>query len=249
VFKMSSNVDGSWTYSVIHNFTEKPEGGFSSVSLYESGDLYGTIYSGTGVPSGTIFRLTPNPNKTVWDYSAIYNFCSMTDCADGAIPSPYLISDKDGNLYGTTVQGGHAQRDGGGVVFKLSPNGDKTSWTETILYEFCSVAPATHCRDGVYPNWQLAIDDAGTIYGSTFKGGVRPEGIRERRGGTVFSLSPNQDQTSWTNTLLHSFCTTGECTRAGTNPIYGVVLDGAGHVVGLTRSGGAGYGIVFIVSP
>ena len=48
---------------------------------------------------------------------AFYAFCAQSGCTDGAYPQAGLAFDQKGNLYGTTLGGGH----GGGVVFKLTP--------------------------------------------------------------------------------------------------------------------------------
>jgi len=47
---------------------------------------------------------------------------------------PYctLVADAQGNLYGTTSQGGTYNT---GIVFEVSP-GQNGQWTETVLHEF-----------------------------------------------------------------------------------------------------------------
>ena len=58
-------------------------------------------------------------------------------------PFAGLIADSAGNLYGTTEYGGTSTL---GVVFKLAPpTPPATSWTETVLYYFCSLS---NCSDG-----------------------------------------------------------------------------------------------------
>jgi len=71
--------------------------------------------------------------------------------AQGIFPMSGLNLDQEGNLYGTTVEGGAY---GYGVVFKLTPNPDGT-WTEMILYSFCSL---TNCVDGASPDGGLTLD-------------------------------------------------------------------------------------------
>jgi uncharacterized repeat protein (TIGR03803 family) len=73
-------------------------------------------------------------------YKTLYRF---TGGADGRWPAAGLIRDQAGNLYGTTLGGGaHIQ----GTAFKLAPNSDG-SWTESVLYSFCSPQHATTAQD------------------------------------------------------------------------------------------------------
>src|SRR5262249_5460483 len=62
--------------------------------------------------------------------TVLYNFCSVGNCTDGAVPVAGLVADTAGNLYGTTIYGGPTA-DNGGVVFKLTPAG-----VESALYSF-----------------------------------------------------------------------------------------------------------------
>src|SRR5579863_7229391 len=112
-------------------------------------------------------------------YNVLYNFTG----SDGKGPRS-LVFDKAGNLYGITSFGGNSNSDcsfsGCGTVFRLSPNHDG-SWTQTVLYKFCSAAP--HCDDGYNPTLALVFDSAGNIYGTTLSGGGFGEGI-------VYQLAP-----------------------------------------------------------
>src|SRR5437762_5242568 len=89
----------------------------------------------------TVLAGAPLSSAHAWTYNVIYSFCGVANCANGASPQGDLLRDASGNLYGTAGQGGAA---GGGAVFRLSRNGD--SWTEDVLYSFCSKA---NCADGV----------------------------------------------------------------------------------------------------
>jgi len=94
------------------------------------GNLYGTtVYGGpypqqcNGNGCGTAFELTPAGQFTV-----LYNFCSQDECSDGATPSIELTLATNGNLYGTTVNGGEnisvcneSGSIGCGTIFSLSP--------------------------------------------------------------------------------------------------------------------------------
>jgi uncharacterized repeat protein (TIGR03803 family) len=158
--------------------------------------------------------------------SVLYNFGSG---ANG--PASGLIADSAGNFYGTTFYGGTSASPGSGTVFELSPSGG--TWTETTLYSFCS---ALNCADGANP-MSSVIFSAGTLYGTTSKGGVNGAGV-------VFELSLHGAK--WKETVLYSFCSQSACADGG-NPESGLIVDLQGHLYGtnsagafeLSKSGGA----------
>ncbi len=86
-----------------------------------------------------------------------------------------MVQATDGNLYGTTAEGG-ANEDDGGTVFKITLNGKLTR-----LYSFCSRG-GSRCTDGLSPDASLVQGTNGTFYGTTETGGANHD-------GTVFSLS------------------------------------------------------------
>ncbi len=75
-----------------------------------SGNLYGTTWGPD--TNGSIFKLSHNNGS--WTYTDLYDF---TGGADGASPGG-LVLDANGNLWGTTWQGGAY---GYGVVFEITP--------------------------------------------------------------------------------------------------------------------------------
>lgn len=130
------------------------------------GNLYGvTQYGGAATNDGSVFKITPQGN-----FTNLYNFCPLSNCADGAAPVS-LIQGSDGNLYGTTQGGGNPND--AGTIFKITPQG-----VLTTLYTFCQ---GSTCIDGENPQ-SLMQDTNGVFYGTTGGGG-------SLGGGTVFSLS------------------------------------------------------------
>ncbi|MGA2690558.1 MAG: choice-of-anchor tandem repeat GloVer-containing protein, partial [Candidatus Korobacteraceae bacterium] len=111
---------------------------------------------------------------------------------DGDVPVAGLIFDNNGNLYGTTSQGGTGNCYNGygdihcGTVFELSPI-QGGGWTETVLYSFNWNGNGT---DGTAPLAGLIFDAAGNLYGTTYNGGTSAD-------GTVFELTPAAGGT-WT---------------------------------------------------
>jgi len=205
------------TFTVLYNFTGSPDGASPTGSLIQdsAGNLYGTTYYGGASNNGTVFKVDTSGTETV-----LYNFCSVSNCADGANPSGSLIQDSAGNLYGNASGGGANLFSG--VVFKVD-----TSGTETVLYNFCSVS---NCADGANPSGRLIHDSAGNLYGTTYYGGDF-FGCNVGSGcGVVFKLD-----TSGTETVLHTFTYTD-----GTDPDAGVIMDAKGNLYGDTTFGGTG---------
>jgi uncharacterized repeat protein (TIGR03803 family) len=114
------------------------------------GNFYGTT-SGGALGYGTVFKLSlPDDVLTM-----LYAFCAQANCTDGSYPNAALIQASDGNLYGTTREGGTNAL---GTIFKVTPGG-----TLTTLYSFCAQA---NCEDGAYPQAPLIQMD-GNFYGTT----------------------------------------------------------------------------------
>jgi len=151
---------------------------------------------------------------------------------DGAFPSGGLITDKNGNLYGTTVGfsiDGYCQK-GCGTVFQMAPPGTKGgAWTYTVLYAF-----TMQNGDGAFPGSGLVFDAAGNLYGTTSGGGSNI-GICQYYGcGTVFELSPNSGG-GWTETVLYAF---KGGSADGQNPEGSLIFDQNGALYGTTVVGG-----------
>jgi uncharacterized repeat protein (TIGR03803 family) len=160
VFKL----DTTGKQTVLYSFCSEKnctDGAAPSASLVRdaAGNLYGTTYSGggnLGNNGGVVFKLDANGKETV-----LYNFCSVTNCTDGANSLAGLVRDAAGNLYGTTARGGVSGCSGTscGVVFKVDTTGK-----ETVLHTFTGGA------DGGVPDAGLS-DAAGNLYGTTLFGG------------------------------------------------------------------------------
>ena len=75
---------------------------------------------------GTVFQMTKSGND--WTETPIYSFTGP----DGQGPVGGVILDSNGNLFGTTAEGGLY---GYGTVFELTYN-INSGWTETVLYSF-----------------------------------------------------------------------------------------------------------------
>jgi uncharacterized repeat protein (TIGR03803 family) len=249
VFKLSPNSDGSWTETTIYRFCSNLVNGFcldgegpkAGLVFDAAGNLYGTTYVGgnciyTGQYCGTVFELSPPKSGGSWTETVIWNFCSNevnSQCLDGSAPYSQLVLDAAGNLYGTT-SGGGTGREGGGTAFKLSPGAG--AWTETVLYNFCSVGQGNVCLDGTEPMAGVTFDKNGNLYGTTEYGG------KFQSDGTVYKLSPGQN--GWTETVLLN--TTKQSMAVA--PLGAVSFDPAGNLYSTFSMGGefGGGGVIML---
>jgi uncharacterized repeat protein (TIGR03803 family) len=92
-----------------------PDGNYLYAGLIQArdGNLYGIMQVGGAHNSGTIFKITLSGTLTT-----LYSFCSQPACADGQYPAAGLVQATNGNLYGTTADGGVH---GDGTVFSIAP--------------------------------------------------------------------------------------------------------------------------------
>jgi uncharacterized repeat protein (TIGR03803 family) len=200
--------------TVLHAFGGSGDGNMPNRGLVrdESGNLFGTTASGGAYGYGTVFELAATGQESVK-----YSF---DGAANGSQPYGGLYRDAEGNLYGTTSQGGVYNY---GTVFKVTTLGK-----HVVLHSF---------RGGVYGAYPYAgvITDAqGNVFGTTYQGG-------SDNYGTVFKI----DVSSGNLTVLHSF--SGE--KDGAYP-FGVTNDANGTLYGTTYQGGAyNYGTVFELVP
>lgn len=194
----------------LHTFGGTDDGAQPEATLINvDGTLYGTTYyseTRTRYGGGTVFSLTTSGNERV-----LHSFGTGTD---GSNPEANLFELR-GVLYGTTAYGGANRCDSGlrgcGTVFSISPSGH-----EKVLHSFGSSA-----SDGIMPVAGL-ISVKGTLYGTTFYGGVHG-------GGTIFSITR-----TGTERVLYSF---GSQSGDGYEP-KAALIDVKGTLFGTTVNGG-----------
>jgi uncharacterized repeat protein (TIGR03803 family) len=177
---------------------------------------------------------------TIASHAQTFTTLLSFDRTDGANPFGGLVQGRDGNYYGTTVEGGANTTDcygyGCGTIFQITPTG-----TLTTLYSFCV---QTSCADGDAPYAGLVQGIDGNFYGTTLYGGAPSSGCYGVGCGTVFKITPGG-----TLTTLYSFCTQRGCTD-GAWPNYRLVLATDGNFYGTTGFGGSRYhGTVFKITP
>jgi uncharacterized repeat protein (TIGR03803 family) len=186
VFELMPPASGRtyWAETILHSFGVAPDGNdpIAGLVMDGAGNLYGTTFNGglyggsnTG---GTVFEVSPTPGGG-WTETVLHNFSE--NHVDGFWPCGSLTLDSAGNLYGTASAGG-SEVDSPtyvlGVAFELSPPAaGSTTWTEAILHPFGAG------KDGQYSSSNLILDNEGSLFGTTNRGGTLG-------GGAVFEVTP-----------------------------------------------------------
>lgn len=203
VFKITRN----GVLTTLHSFS-LTDGANPVGSLIQGtdGNLYGTTeFGGVGTCSGenagcgTIFKISPTNGFTV-----VHSFTGD----DGANVHGGVIEGTDGNLYGTTAQGGAYS---GGNVFRATPDGEVTA-----LYSFCA---QTGCADGEGPFAALLQAKDGNFYGTTVAGGTS---CGYGYSGTIFKIT-----SAGALTTLATFCPSEAPLIQGSDGnLYGTTITG-----------------------
>jgi uncharacterized repeat protein (TIGR03803 family) len=122
-------IDSAGKFSLLFTF-DSADGAepFTGPLIQDSqGDLFGTTsaggngkctYTDGATGCGVVFKITSAGKESV-----LYNFKRQSD---GGVPYTGVVEDSKGNLYGTTVYGGHlsctpGSGEGCGVIFELKP--------------------------------------------------------------------------------------------------------------------------------
>lgn len=235
---------------VLYSFAGAPDGQepMAAPIADRNNNLFGvTSVGGSGGCSsvdgsgcGTVFELSPDGRD--WAEAVLYSFKGGRD---GQYPQNALVFDANGNLYGTTSQGGTGNcinmgLTGCGTVFELSPQGNG-QWAETVLYQFQGVPGGNGNGDAAEPN-SLAFDSRGNLFGFASNGGsCTAEGKLAFCDGAAFEL--RRKNGAWRETVIF---------RADSSAGLpsGVLFDAQGNIYSTAIFGGPeNLGAIFKLAP
>ncbi len=159
-------------FRTLYGFPAEQYGEYPWAGVIEAnGKLYGTTEEyGLGQP-GVVFEMDSKSGSE----RVIHSFIG----SDGAYPFSPVIRDSEGNLYGTTEEGGAYSV---GAVYEISSSG-----TETVLHSF-----SWSTTDGCIPAGGL-VEYKGALYGAASNCGAYSK-------GAIFKVTKTGKET-----LLHSF--------------------------------------------
>jgi uncharacterized repeat protein (TIGR03803 family) len=215
VYKLT-NLNGTWTQSVIHYFNGNDGyGPGAGLSFDAAGNLYGMTPTGGPNAAGVIYQLRPQPDGS-WKLQLIHSFTGGNDGASAS--AGRLLVDASSNIYGVATAGG---ANGAGTAFRLTKS-QSGQWNFTVLYAFKGQP------DAGFPYGALSADPEGNLYGTTYYDGANDL-------GSVYQLSPGPGG-KWRERVLYSFKGGSD----GSSSISNLVIDSKGALYGTASEGGAG---------
>ena len=236
-----------------------------------SGDLFGTTSAGGVNNAGDVFEI----KKTGSAYSStpieVASFASFQQYGPGG-----LITDAQGDLFGTSTTGGGS--DNTGYVFEVKKTGDTYESAPTILALFEGV-------DQSFPDGGLVADTSGDLFGTTDDGvfeiqktgdtysapitlalfpelfiGTASSLLIDAAGDLFGTMSAPDGGSSGEGEVFEVAKTGGAYSNTltvlgsfdglnGADPVAGLVADSAGNLFGTTSEGGLhGDGTVFEIT-
>ena len=191
------------TYAHVYDFIGAGSDGsspYGAVTFDSSGNMYGTTSEGGVNYAGDVWEIT-----NTGTYVELYSFGNGSD---GAFPYGNVSFDSNGNMYGTTAEGGANNE---GIIWKITSAG-----VYSDIHDFGSGT------DGKFPQAGVTIDSSGNLYGTALSGGVNGFGM-------VWEITSTGGYLD-----VHDF---GSGTD-GRLPRGNVVLDSSGTLYGTASKGG-----------
>lgn len=201
--------DNEW---VLATNVHTPNGG---LLVGNDGALFGVSYS------GYVFKLDRGASSA----KRIYSFHGGHS---GEFPFGALVTDKQGDLFGTTAEGGigFGSNTCCGTVYELKRSG--AQYQERVIFRFRTRGT------GVAPYTGVVADRHGALYGLT-------------SDGVVYKLATHGS--SYVYSIVHRFKVGPSCSAHPSPDSPGLVLSSNDVLYGALPGAGAGCGIVFELVP
>ena len=222
VFELAKTITGyAAAPTTICNFSGA-SGAFLDGKLFTDadGNLFGAAEGGGQFGKGTIFEIKKTPSGYGSTPITLVSFHG----SDGAQPDDGFIADANGNLIGTTQQGGASDN---GTVFMIAKTASGYASTPITLVSF-------NGANGSQPVINPIMDSKGDLFGTTWGGGANGCGV-------IYEIVKAASGYASTPTILANLGGAEGAYLSGS-----LVMDANGNLFGTTRYGGAyGDGTIF----
>ena len=191
-----------------------------------NGNLFGTTETGGSNNAGTVFEYQNIGTLAAPVYASTPSVLVNFKFYNGQDPLAGLIADANGDLFGTTSQGGALDH---GTVFEIKNIGTAVA---PVYASNVTTLVSFNGSDGSFPVAGLIADARGNLFGTTNTGG-------EWGVGTVFEIQN-------TGTLAAPVYASSPTTLVtfngsnGANPHGALIADVNGNLFGTTAGGGGG---------
>ncbi|HEY3914302.1 MAG TPA: choice-of-anchor tandem repeat GloVer-containing protein, partial [Verrucomicrobiae bacterium] len=213
VLTVDSGTASGVLMSNLYSFTGENDGANpNGLMVATNGNIYGTTQSGGIDFSGTVFQMTPGGVLT-----RLHLFDNLG--TNGFSPQAGLVQGPNGNLYGTTGEGGVR---GWGTIFQITTNG-----VLTPVYSFDR-------GDGAFPDQPMILNTDGNLYGTTSSGGAD-------FNGEIFKLTPSGALTQLASFNGVNGFNPSKLLEGQDGSLYGTTFDGGangdGNIFNLATNG------------
>jgi hypothetical protein len=186
---------------------------FGNLIVDSEGDFFGTAKDAAETPSGIEDALF----KVAAGSSTATNVTVFPDTGLNLVDATGLVTDANGDLFGTTTSGGV---DNSGTVFEISKSGGNYAPSATTVVSFSG-------SDGSFPFGSLFVDSDGNLFGTTQTGSGA--GV----DGTIFEIKKNGSSYEPTPITLADLAEVG-----GTAAEESLIADANGDLIGTTEPTG-----------
>lgn len=112
VYELSPSSAG-WTFTTLYSFSGGYGGPYNKLTLDDKGNIYGFTNAEGANGLGSVFKLARA--NGAWSFTDLHDFAGGND---GASPYGSVAVDSNGNIFGTTNEGGGQNQ---GIVFEITP--------------------------------------------------------------------------------------------------------------------------------
>jgi hypothetical protein len=211
---------------------------WAGATINAEGDIAGTTRKGGAYGLGMVWEIKHSGSyQDIHDFGGTVVDASGKSGSDGRVPYAGVTFDAEGDMFGTTYEGG--PNTGAGMIWEITKGGayiDLHDFGGTVLK-----ADGKNGPDGLSPYAGITFDAAGDMFGTTSEGGAYANNIPNDDGGIVWEISKSGIYRD-----LYDFGGIYSDVYDGSTPYGGVTFDSDGNKFGTTLHGGAnGHGMAW----